>query len=95
MFISCATTLQFRTGIKRHIQPKMQSEYAPKTTVNSSNFLLLFLYLQQSIINKILTLVSRCKTELTLAMLTKIVFVRLYMQKRILDTFLQLLIATI
>lgn len=90
MFINCAATLQFRIGIKGHIQHKMQSEYTPKTTVNSSNFLLLFLYLQQGIINKILALalMSRCKTELTLAVLTKIVFARIYMQKRILDTFL-------
>lgn len=70
MFISCAATVQFRTGIKGHIQPKMQGEYTHETTVNSSNFLLLVLYLQQGVIHKILALVlvSRCKTEIELAL---------------------------
>lgn len=98
MFISCAATLQFRTGIKGHFQPKMQSEYTHKTTVNNSNFLLLVLYLQQGIIHKILALVlvSRCKTDigLTLTVLTKILLAGKYKQRRILDTSLQLVIAT-
>lgn len=99
MFISCAATLQFRTGIKGHIQPQMQSDYTHKTTVNNSNFLLLVLYLQQGIIHKMLTLVlvPRCKTEieLSLSVLTKIILAGIYMQRRILDTLLQLVISTI
>lgn len=57
MFISCAATLQFRTGIKDHIQPKMQGECTHKTsliTLNTSNCVLSELYPQQGIIPKIL-----------------------------------------